>query len=1020
MGKKLILKASAGTGKTYRLSLEYISSLIQGIDFRDILVMTFTRKATSEIKERILSFLYQMCFEQDFKEEIERNLKNIYGEQFIINYAKLKDIYSDIIENKDKLKIYTIDAFTNMLFKNIVAPYLKIYKYEIIDDDGNKEILTKTFQKLFENKEAFNIFRDFLEDNSERDMRKYITMIEKLINERWKFIVIEEGNKIYNKSFEYSDLDGLIEEFKNIVNIISDIKGYEPEQMFKKDFKDFWNTSEKKEYIYEKYDSFLKNTPWNGNKIKNSKKADITVEVDNLTNIYSKLVENLAKDLFNTKVIPYENNILKTIETIYRVYDEIKMREKKFTYTDISNYTFKYLYNKDLGFIDDDGNLTNEFFEVIDGNIRSIFIDEFQDTSILQWKILKNIIDKSENIICVGDEKQSIYGWRGGEKRLFENLDIIIDADVEILNTCYRSSENIIKYVNDLFIDISQNTGNESSSNWTYIPVKYIEKEDKGFITTIIGNEEKSALDIMIENITTYYHNNYNGIGIISRTKKHLNMIAEKLSEHDIPYTLESQANLVDLPSIKPLYNIIRWLVKGDYLALLDSLRSDLLCISTELLKFLIDNKEKFQEWLEDSYINEKFDDVNQLKIIKELQNIYKNTNGETRTLAYKLIISLGTTSKFNTQDDKKDIYTFYKLLKTYKYFNEFIIDLEDNENDTKFQKISGTNEGITLLTIHKSKGLEFDSVFYFIPKSKRHSNYKGMEVYFKTDKNYREVTDFLVYHGKFDCVLENIPEITYLKEEKEKQQLEEINNLYVALTRPKKNLFVVIEDSKTLEDERLSKLKSHTVGSLNIKDLADKKIENNIDVLSINLQENEKHYKIPIEENYLHGLEKIGLCNLDIEKKRVAGNIVHFFLENLREWTKENIEFSKKITFSRFTSIVGIKELNRIFSYENLEKLENRCKILYSNEWDYVHNEYVVYYKEFEEAESQIFRLDRLMIKKPINNVKGKILIIDYKTGSHNKEQSEVYVKAVKQMLKNYKVDEKYDILFKYIELNI
>lgn len=1020
MGKKLILKASAGTGKTYRLSLEYIGSLIQGIDFRDILVMTFTRKATSEIKERILSFLYQMCFEQDFKEEIERNLKNIYGEQFIINYAKLKDIYSDIIENKDKLKIYTIDAFTNMLFKNIVAPYLKIYKYEIIDDDGNKEILTKTFQKLFENKEAFNIFRDFLEDNSERDMRKYITMIEKLINERWKFIVIEEGNKTYNKSFEYSDLDGLIEEFKNIVNIISDIKGYEPEQMFKKDFKDFWNTSEKKEYIYEKYDSFLKNTPWNGNKIKNSKKADITVEVDNLTNIYSKLLENLAKDLFNTKVIPYENNILKTIETIYRVYDEIKMREKKFTYTDISNYTFKYLYNKDLGFIDDDGNLTNEFFEVIDGNIRSIFIDEFQDTSILQWKILKNIIDKSENIICVGDEKQSIYGWRGGEKRLFENLDIIIDADVEILNTCYRSSENIIKYVNDLFIDISQNTGNESSSNWTYIPVKYIEKEDKGFITTIIGNEEKSALDIMIENITTYYHNNYNGIGIISRTKKHLNMIAEKLSEHDIPYTLESQANLVDLPSIKPLYNIIRWLVKGDYLALLDSLRSDLLCISTELLKFLIDNKEKFQEWLEDSYINEKFDDVNQLKIIKELQNIYKNTNGETRTLAYKLIISLGTTSKFNTQDDKKDIYTFYKLLKTYKYFNEFIIDLEDNENDTKFQKISGTNEGITLLTIHKSKGLEFDSVFYFIPKSKRHSNYKGMEVYFKTDKNYREVTDFLVCHGKFDCVLENIPEITYLKEEKEKQQLEEINNLYVALTRPKKNLFVVIEDSKTLEDESLSKLKSHTVGFLNIKDLADKKIENNIDVLSINLQENEKHYKIPIEENYLHGLEKIGLCNLDIEKKRVAGNIVHFFLENLREWTKENIEFSKKITFSRFTSIVGIKELNRIFSYENLEKLENRCKILYSNEWDYVHNEYVVYYKESEEAESQIFRLDRLMIKKPINNVKGKILIIDYKTGSHNKEQSEVYVKAVKQMLKNYKVDEKYDILFEYIELNI
>ena len=111
-------------------------------------------------------------------------------------------------------------------------------------------------------------------------------------------------------------------------------------------------------------------------------------------------------------------NFYKPLMKIYAIYDEIKFREKRFTHTDISNYTFRYLEEKELGFIDENG-LTEEFFEIIDGRLRSVFIDEFQDTSILQWRILKNILDKSENIICVGDEKQSIYGWRGGEKKTF-------------------------------------------------------------------------------------------------------------------------------------------------------------------------------------------------------------------------------------------------------------------------------------------------------------------------------------------------------------------------------------------------------------------------------------------------------------------------------------------------------------------------------------------------------------------------------------------------------------------------
>ena len=149
MGKRLILKASAGTGKTYRLSLEYIASLVQGIDFKDILVMTFTKKATAEIKERILKFLKEIVEDEKARIEIEKNIQNIYGKDFNFDINKIKKIYKNIVENKDKLKIYTIDSFTNTIFKKAIAPYLKIYSYEIIDKTENRKILIKTFEKLF-------------------------------------------------------------------------------------------------------------------------------------------------------------------------------------------------------------------------------------------------------------------------------------------------------------------------------------------------------------------------------------------------------------------------------------------------------------------------------------------------------------------------------------------------------------------------------------------------------------------------------------------------------------------------------------------------------------------------------------------------------------------------------------------------------------------------------------------------------------------------------------------------------
>src|SRR5690554_2777933 len=157
---KKLLKASAGTGKTYRLSLEYLAALMKGQDFEEIVVMTFTRKATAEIRERIFAHLKNIL-DSGEDSSVFKSLKEIYPE---IEYEQenLEDNYNLMIKNKDRIKIYTIDSFINRVFKQAVAPYLGIYSYQIVDENSNEEILEGVFREILENPADFALMEKFL------------------------------------------------------------------------------------------------------------------------------------------------------------------------------------------------------------------------------------------------------------------------------------------------------------------------------------------------------------------------------------------------------------------------------------------------------------------------------------------------------------------------------------------------------------------------------------------------------------------------------------------------------------------------------------------------------------------------------------------------------------------------------------------------------------------------------------------------------------------------------------------
>ncbi|MDO5089704.1 MAG: UvrD-helicase domain-containing protein, partial [Leptotrichiaceae bacterium] len=604
---KTVLKASAGTGKTYRLSLEYIAGLIKKVNYRNIVVMTFTKKTTAEIKERIYDFLYRIAFEKHNWKELENSLKEIHGfHEKDINKDDLRNIYFEMIKNKDEIRIYTIDGFTNRIFKNTIAPFFGIYSYETLDEE-EESFYEDILIRILNNDDYFEKMKFIFEEKKEsKNITAYIEFIKNIINIREKFILAGNFKTENGKKSSEKFTDNL-ERIFDMVKSAADIKRKNIKEFINGNFKEIYekfeeinkknyedrveNIVEKKEILLKNWKEFFKGKNiWNGAKIKGREVEEILEEMEEIQELF---IRDFSDYIFINKVLPLHNKIVEIAELIYSIAEQIKFSSKKFTHADISSYTYKFIFNEDLGFIRN-GKVTGDFLELIGGNADIIMVDEFQDTSILQWKILKFLLNSTENIICVGDEKQSIYSWRGGEKELFEKLDVFIGGNVENLDKSYRSYKEVIENINKIF----ENYNNE----WTYIPVKYRDDKEyeKGYFSyylqekkfKYVNGEEKPdpAFEKAIRIIKKGKIKNLGRTCVICRKNSHLNEIAQRLNEENIPYTMNSNSSVLEHQAIFPLYRLIKFFVFDNFIYFLEFMRSDLIGCLNSHVKYLLEN----------------------------------------------------------------------------------------------------------------------------------------------------------------------------------------------------------------------------------------------------------------------------------------------------------------------------------------------------------------------------------------------------------------------------------------------
>ncbi len=768
--------------------------------------------------------------------------------------------------------------------------------------------------------------------------------------------------------------------------------------------------------------------------LKNSKTCPIEAELEEIRENYKNFMEGLSKYLTETKIVEGHIKVKEVANKIFELVEKEKIQNKRFTHDDISTYTYKFIFDEKLNFVKDN-KPTDEFMDLIGGKIETIMIDEFQDTSILQFKILKLLMSDAKNIICVGDEKQSIYSWRGGEKALFEKLEIIIDGKVETLGKSFRSYKEVIENVNKIY----ENYRND----WQYEAVSYREDADyqRGYFEYNINpidenGDEKivNSYENIIETLKSGKVKNYGKSCIVCRTNSHLDEIAKRLNEENIPYTLTSNASLIEHAGVKPIYRLIKFFLYENFQYLLEFMRSDLIGGLNDHVKYILENKEMILKYINSKenetyqeFVNENIENLELQKYkeidilernnrsfskiltdLKELKELSLNLNGKNKkeNFSKEIINKFEVLNYYNTNSDLKNIFNFFNIMKSYNNLYEFITEMEENKE--KITQMSSQDvDAINLMTVHKSKGLEFDTVFYYRRDKKSEQDRRNLISYVEYDETFDNVTDFLVMLPKYKKVV--LDGNKYYEREQEyqyKQKIEEINNDYVALTRAKKNLILNFDvRNNEYRNELANKLiekygsdSEYSQGEI-VEDEKQNIVNNDIELTEIMTY---------FEDNKEDGTKYSSYeTDLEGEFRRKQGLAMHYYFEHMLNDIEKDRKIAKSAYLNRYGNMLG---------KENLIKLLERMNKFIDNNKE-IYNPKHIIYTEFEIFDNEGNK--KIIDRMNIDEKNKKIWIYDYKTG-HEPQEKEYY----HEQLENYKkllterTNGEYDIEWEILEV--
>lgn len=1019
-----IYRSSAGSGKTFTLVKEYIKIAIEcnGEKFRPdyfkhILAITFTNKAASEMKTRVFDFLLIL------KKGIDSDKPNSFFSQIKketkLNSEQIKErsskIVQSILHSYYNFSISTIDKFVYRLVKTFAHDLQLSQNFEVeldstkliqpsvssliekigIDKDVSKALLEFAYSKI-DNGNSYNI------ENSLEEFSKFIFLenSEKYLKEL-EIVSVKDCLIIRNDLVSKNKLfENKLIEFSNSFLIFCDENNISAKNFFRGGFYNYFKNlkSFKIDKLMPGKDlaTSMSSDRWYSKTLEDFEKQKIDDNKAYLTKIYSDVLsfmdENYQDYVFHKLLI---KNIY-SISIFNELSKELNFYKKENNVQHISEFNnsiSKVVRNEPVPFIYE--RLGDKYFHFL--------IDEFQDTSVKQWHNLLPLVTNSLSMgnknLIVGDAKQSIYRWRGGEveqflklpqevfqNELLPNSDnvcsaILRNAHEEKLEYNWRSGKQIVDFNNRFFAKMKElisESYKDIYESHEQIPMN----DENGFVQISFSPKNKDSKNEILKKLVAKINelkslgHSYNEMAILCRTTKESVLVAKSLTINDIKVISDEALLLKNSQEVSFLVSFLHFLQdKSDIIA------------KTKIVTFLCKNDSEANQ----HKILTSLSSNNESLFIQLLLNNSKLLNLELikNLPLYDLVEHIGFC--FYLSSSNIFIQSFLDVIlkftsKSGNDIGEFLSWWSENKLKQAIE-ISQDSEAVKIMTVHKSKGLEFPIVF--IPFNWQIGK-QNKELWVETPNTSSKLKVALISNSK---ILDNTNFSVVREYENNMSLLDDINVLYVAMTRAKNQLYLFLDQSSGEANKynTLSKLFDYFFRGSTITDIYQEG-ENPTQTEPLK-KENKKPYRLSYNSTS-NWREVVHLKNSSnklwdfaVDRKE-WGTQLHFWLSKIHYHNQLDGVFNDLLNDN--TVSIGIKNklinrINQVFKNEDLKTFFTKDCVVKTE-------------TEILLPNGETYIPDRVIIKDNTINV------IDYKTGSilkieSHKEQLYNYASILKMM---------------------
>lgn len=895
MKQFLALKASAGSGKTFALTVRYISLLLHGAKPNEILTLTFTNKASNEMSERIYKTLLTLGDDEAYLNAIIEQSQ--LSKEAILGKKQL--LLQEFINAE--IAIYTIDKFVNKILREFCG-YLHINDDFEIKEDNVEHLSYRFLQSL-----DFNTFEKLVEF-SFHESKKFNSIFElfkKLLEKNDHFDIVNVEQSLIRLQKQ----EAMKYAYKLKEHILNDERASKA-SLNAVDFDSF-------EMLLKKGKTWLtKETSLDSRDFKKCSNE-----------YFEQHFQSLKKEIAGY----YKLRSAYSLSSLYELFKAFKAFKSSYNknrnyleFNDISNLVYELLTTKiDKDFL---------YFR-LDSKYNHMLIDEFQDTSILQFKILQPLIEEiiagSSNeyktFFYVGDTKQSIYRFRGGKRELFDYvIKTYPQVECEILNTNYRSCERIVEFVNASF---------EKLHDYEYYAQQSNTKNGYVEVITDTALEEEEKFKNVASKIAELFKQgiNANKIAILTYTNDDVLSLYSYLSNKfpKLKIATEMTSRLINQENVKALINAVKYLY-----------------------------------YKEDIY-KENCNAILGLAPLSAFDFEYDLQSLSVPQLLYQLSNDLKLTDA--------NVIKFIEVSNSFSNVVDFVYEVDLLETPME----NAEQMGLQILTIFKSKGLEFDTVF-LLDRIKRKNADKSSLLFDYDEVNLNNVFYKVSSLENFDEHYEKA-----LNKEKKLVSEDELNILYVAMTRAKNNLFIIKKEKSSVFDKL--QLQDCKVGQLLVSSDIKNEVEEiqKIEFTPINLGKQEKQLQTAEHKEFTVHAKYFGIAT-------------HYCLEMMNTFTQKALEQAISMTRSRYAAYLNDKDI---------QDIKHRITLLIQNEYfqsfiqdaEFITEQALMYNNEM--------KIIDLLLKK-----EDKLYIFDYKTTKDESlehiEQVSHYKKAIQSIFQTNAVE--------------